>query len=432
MFVEFSVENFRSIGERITFSSVASSAASKHGEYSFPTGNKLAPSVLRSGVILGPNASGKSSIIKALKFFQSFVTTSLQFVEADDEINIPTNKIEDRFDGKDTEFEIIFIHDDELFQYGFRMNSKLIHEEWLFARHSKPGSKTRTLFQRSLVPGQDKEYSWEINEGQVPGEREAWKNATRPNALFLPVAVQLNSEVLKKPFQWIKNCLHIIGANQRISHEFTSKLLKDENLQKKVESIIKALDLHIESFDVQTAPASIPEEFDELLAPSLIRKMQEQIKDETEYKVEAVHLNDVGERVRFELDQESDGTQAIFGLAGPIFDVLMHGETLFIDELSNSLHPLALRAIVGVFNDELINAKGGQLFFTSHETSIISKGFMHKDQIWFVDRPNGFSTTLTAMSDFKVRDLDAFQRSYLGGKFGALPNTGGVKHAFQK
>lgn len=432
MFVEFSVSNFRSIGDKITLSSVAGSGSAKRPEFSTPTNNALAPYVLKSGVLFGPNAAGKSSIIKAIKFFQQFVTTSLRYIEAGDSIALPQNRLEVRFQTLDTEFEIVFIHEGELFQYGFRVNSKRIEEEWLFARHSKHGSKTRTIFQR-LHNVDDKEaYHWKLNDAQLPGERDAWKNSTRSNSLFLSVAVQLNSETLRKPFEWIRDCLHVIGANQRISPTFTSQLLSDPQTKPKVESIIHALDLHIKGFDVREEDVLLPDEMENILAPHIIQRMQEEIKDKREYVASAIHENDQGIRVSFDLDDESDGTQAVFGLAGPIYDVLQNGHTLFIDELSNSLHPLALRAIVAVFNDRDINNEDAQLFFTSHETSVISKGIMHKDQIWFVERPKGLSTNLLSMSDFNVREVDAFQRSYLGGKFGALPNVGGVKYAFKK
>ena len=224
----------------------------------------------------------------------------------------------------------------------------------------------------------------------------------------------------------------MIGANERISPTFTSKLLADSKTKPKVESIIHALDLHIQGFDIREEDASLPDNVENFLAPHIIEKMQEEIKDRREYVASAIHQDDQGNQVNFDLDDESDGTQAVFGLAGPIYDVLQNGHTLFIDELSNSLHPLALRAIVAVFNDSDINDSDAQLFFTSHETSIISKGIMHKDQIWFVERPKGLSTRLVSMSDFNVREVDAFQRSYLGGKFGALPNVGGVKYAFKE
>ena len=204
MFVEFSVSNFRSIGDKITLSSVAGTGSAKRPEFSTPTNNALAPYVLKSGVLFGPNAAGKSSIIKAISFFQQFVTTSLRYIEAGEKIAVPQNRLEARFRELDTEFEIIFIHDGELFQYGFRFNSERIEEEWLFARHSKHGSKTRTIFQR-LTSADDKEtYHWKLNDAQLPGERDAWKNSTRSNSLFLSVAVQLNSETLRKPFDWIK------------------------------------------------------------------------------------------------------------------------------------------------------------------------------------------------------------------------------------
>ena len=319
---------------------------------------------------------------------------------------------------------MIFIHKDELFQYGFSVNEKRVLEEWLFARKSKHLSKTRTLFQREYCgDGSQSDYEWEINEAQLPGEKEHWKRSTRDNALFISTAVQLNSQTLVKPFEWIQSGLQIVGANARIHHGFTASLIEEFESKAQILRFIEALDLHITDFRVESTPFSIPDEAREYLSEKLLKEISDHAKDETEYRVYSRHESTNGDVIELSLDEESDGTKAIFGLVGPIFDVLRNGLTLVVDELSNSLHPLALKGLVSIFQDPRLNPMGAQLIFTSHETSIISKNFMHKDQIWLVAREDGTSTTLTPLSDYKIRELETFQRSYLGGKFGALPNV---------
>lgn len=421
MLVEFSVANFRSISERVTFSAVASAAASKVPNRTVETGNSLAPNLLTTAVLLGPNASGKSSLIDALKFMRSMVIGSAKDRTHGEMIKFSNNKIIDDYRDKPTEVEVIFDHEGEVFQYGFLLDHTRILEEWLYARTSKKNSKTRDIFHREYN-AEKEAYHWTINEGQLPGERESWKAATRENALFLSTAVQLNSSTLRNPFTWIREFLDVIGANQRIDPEFTAKLIQDRDHRVKILDFMEALDLKISDFRIESKPAHIPDDAREFFSESMLEKLSEEIKDQKVYDVFTCHKNGDGAQVELSLQEESDGTQAIFGLAGPIFDVLENGYTLFVDELSNSLHPLALKGLVAIFQDPLQNSKGAQLFFTSHETSIISKGFMHKDQIWFIDRPDGFSTELRPMSDYNVREVEAFQRSYLGGKFGALPN----------
>ena len=427
MLVEFSVTNFRSISERVTFSAVASAAASKVPNKTVETGNSLAPHLLTAAVVLGPNASGKSSLIAALKFMRRMVVGSAKDSTQGEKIRFENNKIVEGFSNKPTEIEVVFSHDGDVFQYGFSLNHTRVLEEWLYARTSKKSSKTRDIFHRAYDPEKGI-YEWSINEGQVTGERESWKAHTRENALFLSTAVQLNSRTLRGPFVWIQEYLHVIGAMERIDPDFTARLVQDDVHREKILDFMEALDLKISNFRVESKPAQIPDAVRELFNETKLKELSEDMKDLKDYNVFTCHRNGEGAEVELSLREESDGTQAIFGLAGPIFDVLENGNTLFIDELSNSLHPLALKGLVAIFQDPQQNTKGAQLFFTSHETSIISKGFMHKDQIWFIDRPDGFSTQLRPMSDFNVREVEAFQRSYLGGKFGALPNVRRLKN----
>ncbi len=421
MLVEFSVSNFRSISKKITFSAVASSGAVKSSRLTVDTGNSLAPSLLTSAVTFGPNASGKSSFIRSVKFFKNLVKHSAQDRTHGDKINYSRNKLAKGFVKKPSEFEIIFIHKNELFQYGLKINNDKILEEWLFARHSKHLSRTRNVFYRKFVSKKEG-YFWDVNDSQLPGEKETWKKATRDNALFLSTAVQLNSKYLQKPFEWICDYLEIIGANERVAHNFTAKLLFEKEDKGQILDLMEALDLHITGFRVESHKMKLPQSAKDMFSEKLLEKFSREAKDQRDYRVFMEHKNQSGEVIELSLNEESDGTQVLFGLAGAIFDVLENGYTLFIDELSNSLHPLALKGLVSIFHNEKLNKRGAQLFFTSHETSIISKNFMHKDQIWFIDRLDGVSTQLRPMSDYSVREISAFQRSYLGGKYGALPN----------
>lgn len=357
-----------------------------------------------------------------MSFYRSFVVNSLQHLTAGDPIKFPNNKLVTKLKTEPSEFEATFIHDGELFQYGFRLDRNKVHEEWLFARHSKHGSRTRTVFHRLLVDEKTDNYEWEINESQLPGKRDTWKHTTRSNTLFLSVAVQLNSQYLSRPFSWLRDNLHIIHSNQRIDEEFTASILAEKEKKKPIMDLMSALDLKIDSFRVETEKRELSDEILEVFSPAMVEEIQKNIEDKLDYRVFAQHKSDNGELVDINLKSESDGTQAIFGLAGPIFDVLENGYTLIVDELSNSLHPMTLKALVSIFHDSSLNKKGAQLFFTSHETSIISNDLFHRDQIWFTERSDGISSALTPLSDYNVREVLAYERAYLGGKFGALPN----------
>jgi len=182
MLIEFTVSNYRSISAPVTFSAVASTAAAKQPGITFETQNALAPEVLTSAVVFGPNASGKSSLFNAVKFFVRFVCNSARKRSQGEEIKFPQNRVSPECKDTATTMEMVFSHDGEVFQYGFSLTNQRVVDEWLFARTSKRGSKTRTIFTREYDENSEG-YEWTLNEGQLPGERESWKAATRDNAL---------------------------------------------------------------------------------------------------------------------------------------------------------------------------------------------------------------------------------------------------------
>ena len=124
---------------------------------------------------------------------------------------------------------------------------------------------------------------------------------------------------------------------------------------------------------------------------------------------------------RFEQNQESQGTQKLFAIAGPILDTLKLGKTLFIDELDTRLHPLLTQYLIRLFNSRKSNAKNAQLIFATHDTNLLSSRFFRRDQIWFTEKDNLSTTDLYSLSDFKVRKDATFNKDYIMGKYGAIP-----------
>lgn len=127
------------------------------------------------------------------------------------------------------------------------------------------------------------------------------------------------------------------------------------------------------------------------------------------------------------MNLESDGTRKFFTFLGPILDTLYKGKILIIDELHNHLHPTMTRFIIELFHNEKINTKNAQLIFTTHETSVLSKDIFREDQIYFCEKQNK-ATIIYSMSDFKgLRKNIDYEKSYLLGRFGALPRLKSIK-----
>lgn len=413
MLVSFSVKNYRSFAEKQTLSLVAGTAASRKPQYAFETSNTFAPHLLRSACLFGANGSGKSSFIKAMRFFQKFVVISTEN-QLGDEIPVKPYLLHSDFSEQPSEFEIIFINDTGLYQYGFSVDKERVRSEWLFSKPSTKKTAMRKLFQREYDEV-TKKYKWDINNTFIKGEKTSWKNQTTDNVLFLSRAVQLNAEDLKEPFSWIRNHFTIIQSPDRMSQRFTSKqCLGLESKKEKTVSLLRSVGLNIESIKIERKdldvkfPDKIPEELKKIFSEN--------------YEVKTCYVSSNGKKVYLNLgNDESDGTNVLFCISSILFDALENGHALIIDELHNSLHPHALKVIIDLFNNPKVNKNNAQLIFASHETSIMAKGFMHKDQIWFTENQYNQGTQLTPLSDYQVQDKTNLQKNYLNGRYGGIP-----------
>ena len=400
---------------------VAGSAASRKRRLSAPSENSIAPHILRSACVFGANASGKSNLVRAFGFFANFVVSSAKDTQEGEEIDISPFKLDESWTEQPTLFEVVFIHRDALYQYGFAIDQRRVWGEWLFARPNARDTRTRILFQREYDPSESV-YLWNMSKTHVKGEKETWKRSTRDNALFLSTAVQLKAETFKEPFEWIQKYLRVVDSPERLSPSFTAQQCREEGWKDEVLSLLQAADIKIKDiavdlkeFDSADLPTNIPSK--------QIRELEKDLKGKKLFSIRTFHQGANATDVALEFREESDGSQVLFSIAGPWLDVLKNGYTLIIDELHNSLHPHILRFLVGLFHDQTVNTKNAQLIFTSHETSVINKGFMHQDQIWFMDRGEDESSRLVPLSDYKVRDVSAFQKAYLDGRYGAVPNV---------
>lgn len=388
---------------------------------SLETGNALAPRVLRSAVILGPNGSGKSNLLRAMQFLSSFVEESFANAKPKEKIEVSPYRLDPEKARQNTELEIIFITDKNLYQFGFEYNSNLIVKEWLFMKPNAPGTRMRSVYEREYIE-ESNSYSWSLNESILKGERETWKESTRPNALFLSTAVQLNAKPLQAPYDWITNSFRVTNA-PHLSNEFTSMLCKDKSSREHVIRFLNSVDVDISDVSIKERKLSLDNPVMENFSESFKATIIEQMKDYKTYDQVFFRTDKKGNSVKFRPRDESTGTMAIFSLAGPWIDVLENGLVLVIDELQNSLHPLALRHMASMFENQNINKSGAQLIFTTHDSSVLMGNFVHRDQVWLADRPTGDPSTLYPLSDFDIRDGEALQRGYLGGRYGALPQV---------
>ncbi|EAJ0326318.1 ATP-binding protein [Campylobacter lari] len=426
MLIEFRVENFLSIQDEQVLSMVASSDNTFLNSHVSNNG-KLR--LLKSSVVYGANAAGKSNIIKALKTMKTIVISSAT-KQRGDELSV-TPFLLGNEDNKPTKFEIIFIQDNKKYQYGFILNSEKILEEWLLTFDENDAEQN--WFER-IYNKKEEKYVYSFGEKFLADEiyRQLWKDSTRDNALFLSVVIQLNNEQLKPVFDFFDLKLQIANSNGWGNGKSITinEYKKDKEL---VDSFFKIADLDIEGVEIKTSDIDenslLPNL--QILAQEVKEKIIKEIKNIQELKnakiledISFMHLSQNNQIKFLNFKDESDGTQKFFNLIGIWIKSLKRGNILIIDELNTHLHPLMTKFLVNLFHNEGLNKSNAQLIFTTHDTSILNQDIFRRDQIWFCEKQNK-ATKLYPLSDFEEseerRDKTNLENDYLLGRFGALP-----------
>lgn len=417
MLVAFNVGNFKSIKEIQTLSLVKSNSDEKIESHVISTENldgSSSPSLLKSVAIYGPNASGKSTLIQAFSAMRSIVMGSAT-AQAGSEIPVMPFAFDLSTLDQPSMFEAIFVKDKIRYQYGFEATNDKIHAEWLYAF---PKGRSQRWFSREFDKDTQK-YNYEFGD-KLRGQRGVWEAATRPDALLLSTAVQLNSEQLKPVYDWFKYSLKVMANHSHHSHEYTSKRCND-SFKSSILKFMKAADFAIADFEIEQRNYSL-ESFPEELPNEFRNFLFENVKDQKEYTVSAIHTNEHG-NFPMPFDFESDGTRKMFNIAGHWLDALNEGRILIVDELHDKLHPFLVRYLVDAFHNPELNTSGAQLIFTTHETSILSQNVFRRDQIWFAERDSNQASKLYPLTDFSPKKgQDNLERSYLGGRYGAVPS----------
>lgn len=423
MLVEFRTQNFRSLREEQVLSLVASPDKSLLDTHALDTGLKAAPHVLKSAVVYGANASGKSNLIKALQYMRDVVLMSATLQPGQAFARLQPFRLDAVSASQPTAFEVTFILDGVRYQYGFAMNAqRIVSEQLLVYKAFKP----QRWFERHFDAESGKDV-YEFGPG-LKGAKTLWEGATRPNALFLSMAVQLNSEALRPVYDWFAHRLVILNEHSPLSPQFSLEMLKLEAQRKAIGEFLRAADISIADVEVATKQATVHSiRFD--LATG---KREEETGEQTVDEVRFHHLTEHGQAV-FDLADESSGTRNLLFLAGPVLDILSNGQTLVVDELDTSLHTLLVQALVRLFHRPEANTGGAQLVFTTHDTSLLDAyGLFRRDQVWFVEKRPDQSSSLYPLLDFSPRKNEALERGYLQGRYGALPllrhQTLGVQH----
>lgn len=411
MLLDFRVKNFRSLRDEQVLSLVAAKDKTLQELNTMPSGIKAAPTLLRSAVIYGPNAGGKSNLIKALQYMRAVVAESASVMQPGQTFAVQPFRLDVESSAMPTEFEVTFILDGVRYQYGFALTAQRVTSEHLLVYKA---FKPQQWFERHYDPEKNKDH-YEFGPG-LKGQKSVWEGATRPNALFLSMAVQLNSDQLRPLFDWFINRLAIFNDITPLSPQFSVEMLRSPDGKEAICNFLKAADVSISNIDVVNR--KVPGQsihFDMAAGKTEVRTEDQEINE-----LQFHHVTEHGNAV-FGLADESMGTRNLLFLTGPVLDILNKGLTLVVDELDSSLHPLLVRRLVELFHSPTINTKGAQIIFSTHDTSLLDQDIFRRDQVWFVEKDRDQSSKLYPLSDFSPRKNEALERGYLMGRYGALP-----------
>ena len=400
MLLEFCVKNFLSIKDDLKLSFVATTLKES---LSAPNDviriSDMGLALVRSAVIYGANASGKTNVLKAIAFYKSFIMNSFKNGQAGESIDVENFRLNASTVQEPTTMEATFTVGEYLYRYGFEVGEKAVHAEWLYRRMNRKRSKEVEIFYRE-------ETGVTVHAKSPLMQDLVNRKMVRDNALLLSTAAQFNETTAVDILHWLNDTQVLFCSEDDKMWLQAIRHLDDEKMRERIVRFAKYADLGIEN----------------------ITKIDNRIvSSHRQYDDEGRETNDVA----FSFSgNESEGTIKYFSLAYPIIDALDNGKRLVVDELDSKLHPLLVRKIVTLFNSAETNPKGAQLLFTTHDTFLLSAGLFRRDQVWFTQKDNFGATEAYSLAEYKVRGSSPFERDYLQGKFGATPIIGDMETIF--
>ena len=420
MLIEFKVRNFRSLRDEQALSFVASADRTNLATHCIETGVKAVPHLTRAAVIYGANASGKSNFIFALATMRQMVLLSMAMPDSARAEQYTPFRLDRATSSETTQLEATILLDGVRYQYGFTYDAQRIHDEWLIVYRKGKG---QTWFDRRWSP-KSGEHDWSPFSSYFVGSKETWKQATRPNALFLTTAIQLNNEQLKPLWHWFNDGVSIInwiGGGGARGIGLTLQKLDDPAFKARVLNVMRSADLHIADIEVESVPG---QQVDFKLEPG--KPPEFSARDQNVPIVKYVHQVEGSDPVAFDSRYESLGTQRLLSYIGPILDAIENGKLLVIDEIDSSLHPMVVRFLLRLLHDPTVSTRGAQLWMTTHDSSLLDIDLLRRDQFWFVEKDRQQASRLYPLTDFSPRKGEALEKAYLRARYGGVPNISRV------
>ena len=395
MLCQFTVKNFKSIRDEVTFDMQAAAISEHENRIIKDVDEEL---YLPVSAVYGPNGGGKSNVLEALHSLVTKILRPLYATSNNEEIAMKMKKLviepfafDEGTRNEPTEFELFFRTEMAEYRYELTVKKEVIEYERLDRIKLETGRKS-ALFER------------DEDEITLKGAFARLKTSdelsdTLPLLSYLGITYSKN-EVVQDVLDWFDEEIDFLNYGNPMQ-ELRMAVSKSEDVKRLMLQMIQEMDLDIVDFRVEE-------------------------KENDRIEVFTKHVVDEYE-AELNLFDESSGTKKLFGLLPFIAKSLLKGTTLVIDELDAKIHPVLLKYLIMTFSNMEKNKKGAQLIFTSHDLSTMNSEVFRRDEIWFVAKGNRQNSKLYSLVEFKnkkgesVRKDAKFDKQYLEGKYGADP-----------
>ncbi|MFD3456753.1 ATP/GTP-binding protein [Streptomyces sp. NPDC058691] len=393
---------------------------------------------LRVAAIYGANASGKSNILRSLRFMHDVILEQEQSWKNSDGAPRDAFLLDESSQDVPSSFAVDVMAEGVRYSYGFSVDGSKVTEEWLYGY---PKGSKRKLFER-----EGQEYS--IGPSVAAPRVTLLQELVPDNGLFLSAAARAKLEEFRPVYDWFRSSIWFASddrQNELMRRRNTQELLGSVETAERVQELIRAADLGIREarlpevefvfeevpqdrggpppggFQVRPGKGGAATIIYSGDRPNLTERQISRLM-----RGRDIMFEHVGQRsADLSFEEESRGTKAWFDMIGFVLQALRNGWTLVIDELDTSLHPLLIAHLVRLFQHSSSNPKGAQIIFTTHDVSLLGRQggeeLLHRDEIWFVEKSDVGESTLFSLTDFKPRDGMNWEKRYLGGALGAVP-----------
>ncbi|TCO07004.1 AAA family ATPase [Natronoflexus pectinivorans] len=432
MILNIELKNYRSFKNGKTFSLVAESSKSKEQNVFVKPLAKGEDEVrlLKTAMLFGANASGKSNLLRAMfeitKFIGELKPKAGEAISIYDPFKFATETKDSPVD-----FKIEFAGKDDIkYTYQIVFDRKSVLTEIL---NYYPNKKEANLFTR-VIPDTNNSLT---HFGKFGASLKSGKDIEvfHNQAILSKFGEEIPHEIITPVYIFLTKIDIINAGNSRqiiqLFNEMRIKIANDSNLLTKMNELLGFADTGLNSINIKELSEdkfNFPTDI-----PNTIKAQF--IKDNKHFMTGHHSLFEESKLIRNDeplpFQEESKGTNTIFALGGRIIQALESGEILFIDEIDTNLHPYLSKLLVCLFQSERINKHNSQLIFTSHNPILLDRTLFRKDQVWFTDKDEYGISDLYSLQDFPdVREDTPFDKWYLAGKFGGIPNIKSLESLF--